>query len=223
MLLQVISNIGASFILGLLTPLTAVCVLPLYPGFLAYLANSIEKHKEKKNVALILGSIIVFGVISFMFLLGVIFSFVLEISLTEVIGVVSPVAFGLLAIISLFLILDIDVGRFIPKSKTPHLKNPYLSAYIFGFFFGAIVVPCNPLFIAALFARGISIADFSLNVLNFIAFGFGIGAPLFVLALISIAKSQAIISFMVQHKTKINRIAGVIMFVIALYYLIIVF
>jgi hypothetical protein len=30
--MQILIDLGSTFLLGLLTPLTAVCVLPLYPG-----------------------------------------------------------------------------------------------------------------------------------------------------------------------------------------------
>ena len=43
------ADFGSSFVLGLLTPLTAVCVLPLYPGFLSYLASHIGVEGEESK------------------------------------------------------------------------------------------------------------------------------------------------------------------------------
>ena len=40
---MILSNVFTSFFLGLLTPLTAVCVLPLYPAFITYLSNQVNK------------------------------------------------------------------------------------------------------------------------------------------------------------------------------------
>jgi len=223
MIIQLLSNLGTSFILGLLTPLTAVCVLPLYPGFLAYLANNIEGQKNQKKAMVFFGLLIVLGTVSFMAVLGILFSFLLEVSLTQVIGIISPIAFGILIIISLLLIFNFDVGKYIPQSRLPQFKNPFLSAFLFGVFFGAIVVPCNPLFIAALFARGLSATGFSVNLLNFLFFGLGMGAPLLLFPILSLTHSQKIISILVKHKLIINRVAGVFMLVVALYYLIFVF
>jgi len=211
-----------SFVLGLLTPLTAVCVLPLYPGFLAYLAGKIGEKSSRKQF-LKLGLVVVLGVMVFMFLLGLIFTTILEVSLTNVIGIVSPIAFGVLGIISIFLIFDYDLGKFFPQMHAPVLKNPLFSAFVFGFFFGAIVIPCNPLFIAALFTKSISNMGFISNMANFIAFGFGIGLPLLVFSAISYAKSSAVIGFLAQQKKKINLVAGIIMLVISIYYLVFVF
>ena len=210
------------FILGLLTPLTAVCVIPLYPGFLAYLANQL-KGKSERKLLILFGILITLGVIIFMLILGFIFTTILQVSLTNVIGIISPIAFGILGIISLVLIFDIDVGKYLPKFHSPGAKNPLLNAFLFGLFFGAIVVPCNPAFIAALFARTLATASFITNIFSFFFFGVGIGAPLLVFSAISAGASQAIINWLIKYKRPINLIAGIIMLGVSLYYLIFVF
>ncbi len=209
----------SAFILGLLTPLGAICVLPLYPGFLAYLAN---QGKKKISIAL-LGLIVTAGVILFMFLLGLIFTTILQKSLTTVIGIVSPIAFGILAVISLLLIFDIDFGRYFPQIAAPATKSPLLTAFLYGFFFGAIVVPCNPAFIAALFARTLAMMDFILNTLSFLFFGIGIAAPLLLFAIISSAASTTVINWLIKYRRPINILAGLFMLGVSLYYLIFVF
>ncbi len=221
--MELLAELGAAFILGLLTPLGAVCVLPLYPGFLAYLSNQLSGKEEGKLTIFLFGLVITAGVILFMLALGLIFTTILQVSLTSIIGIVSPIAFGILLIISLLLIFNVDVGRFLPKGHAPVTKNPWVSAFTFGFFFGAIVVPCNPLFIAVLFTRTISAMGFAENVLQFLFFGIGIGFPLLVLAAISSAASDTVINFLTKYKRVINFIAGIIMLGISLYYLIFVF
>lgn len=222
-MVSLLSNIITAFVLGLLTPLTAVCVLPLYPGFLAYLAKQVSsKGTERKNIPL-LGIVVSVGVIIFMLLLGLLFTRLLQISLTKVIGIISPIAFGVLSIISIFLIFNIDLGKFFPKMHTPLTKNPYANAFFFGFFFGAIVIPCNPLFIAALFAQTATNIAFIGNVLSFLFFGIGIASPLLLFSIISISASTKIISFLTEKKVIINRTAGIIMLLISLYYLLFVF
>ncbi|MBI2666976.1 cytochrome C biogenesis protein [Candidatus Woesearchaeota archaeon] len=211
-----------SFALGLLTPLTAVCVLPLYPGFLAYVAHQFSGKATKKQYAL-LGLVITLGVILFMFLLGILFTTLWQVSLTKIIGIVSPVAFGILAIISILLIFDFDLGRFLPRIQVKITKKPLVSALVYGFFFGAIVIPCNPGFVAAFFARAILLSDPFTSIFHFLFFGLGLGFPLLMFSLISANWSSIIIRFVTKHKTFINRTAGVIMLLISLYYLFFVF
>tara|TARA_Y100000310_G_scaffold342895_1_gene448112 strand:+ start:2169 stop:2849 length:681 start_codon:yes stop_codon:yes gene_type:complete len=222
---MLLTDFGSSFVLGLLTPLTAVCVLPLYPGFLAYLSNQLSgaDEAESKRLPFLIGIVITLGVLLFMLLLGIIFTTVLQVSLTKVINIVSSIAFGLLGVISLFLIFNVDFSRILPKMNAPIGKNPLKSAFFFGFFFGAIIIPCNPGFIAAFFARSLLIDSVVGNLLNFLMFGLGIAFPLLVFALISSAKSQVIISWLTKRKRAINLIAGIFMLIISLYYLIFVF
>ncbi len=208
--------------LGLLTPLTAVCVLPLYPGFLSYLASKVDVDKSK-HYPLILGSLVVSGVLAFMLILGLLFTTIFQVSLTSIISIISPIAFGILGIISVLLIFNVDMGRFFPQVHAPIKKNPYWSAFLFGFFFGAIVIPCNPGFIAAFFARSLLVASPVANLLNFLFFGLGIGTPLLVLSLLSSGKSQALISWLTARKKGLNLVAGVIMLGISVYYLFFVF
>ncbi len=217
-----IVDILASFVLGLLTPLTAVCVLPLYPGFLAYLANQFHGKATRKQYAL-LGLVITLGVILFMFLLGILFTTVWQISLTNIIGIVSPIAFGILTIISILLILDVDWGRFLLKTRVKTTKNPLFSALIYGFFFGAIVIPCNPGFIAAFFARALLFTNPLTSIFHFLLFGLGLGFPLLLFSVLSARWNSSIITFVTKHKTAINRIAGILMLLISLYYLLFVF
>jgi len=218
-----LADLAESFVLGVLTPLGAVCVLPLYPAFLAYLSNRLSgESTQRKNIAQI-GLSVTLGVLSFMFLIGLVFTTILQVSLTRVIGIVSPIAFGILVILSVLLLLNIDIGRLLPRPKVPTGKTPWASAFLYGFFFGAIVIPCNPLFIAVFFTRSVSVLEFGVNLLRFLAFGLGLAAPLLVLAMISTAASGTVIHFLTKHRSIINRSAGVIMLGIALYYLIDVF
>ena len=217
-----IADFISSFVLGLLTPLTALCVLPLFPGFLAYLSTQMG-HKDNKRLLALFGVIVTSGVITFMLLLGLIFTTLLQKSLTTVIGIVSPIAFAILLVISMFLIFNINVGKFLPQIHAPLTKNPLASAFVFGFFFGAIVIPCNPAFIATMFAKSLLIQNTIGNLINFLMFGLGMAAPLLLFSLVSLKASASIISFLTRYGRKINLIAGLLMFAIALYYLLFVF
>ncbi len=222
-----------AFLLGLATPLGAVCVLPIYPGFLVYLSSQISDKEPSRKTIFLFGVIITFGVILFMFLMGLLFTTIFEVSLTSVVQIISPIAFGILFIISLVIIVtsvisfvshtDFDIWRFLPKGRAPMAKNPWVSAFLYGFFFGAIVIPCNPGFIAILFARAVSTIDFAQNIFRFLSFGVGVGFPLLVLAGVSSAATDTIINFLTKHGKWVNMSAGLIMLGISLYYLVFVF
>jgi cytochrome c-type biogenesis protein len=217
---MLLEDFAASFVLGLLTPLTAACVLPLYPGFLSYLSGQLSDEQGSLS-PFRLGLLVSAGVISFMMLVGLIFTSILQVSLTNVIGIISPIAFGILALISVFLILGRDLP--IPQFSAPITGNPMLSAFTFGFFFGAIVIPCNPLFIAVFFAKSILNPDIILSIVNFLLFGLGISAPLIAFSFISGAATRTVIGFLGRHQRIINLVSGLVMLAVSLYYLIFVF
>ena len=219
---NIVLNFWLSFLAGILAPLGAVCVLPLYPGFVTYLSSQLSKKDDPKQI-IKLTWVITSGVIISMFLVGLIFSYILNISLTRVIGIVSPIAFAILGLISIALILNFDFSNIFPKYNTKVLKNPIWTSFIFGLFFGAIVLPCNPASLALLFAVSTSTLDFITNLFNFIFFGIGMSLPLLIFAYISSNKTQKIIGFFSKNKKKINLITGLIMLLVSLYYLIFVF
>jgi cytochrome c-type biogenesis protein len=211
-----------SFLLGLATPLTALCVIPLYPSFISYLSQQLDEDATQKTYALF-GTLVVAGVITFMLSLGLIFSTIIQASLTSVIEIISPIAFSLLALMSIAMILDLNFQKYLPTKSSPEFENPLLNAFSFGFFFGAIIIPCNPAFIATFFARAFLFETPLTSLTNFTLFGLGIGFPLMAFTLLSSTKSQEIISLLTQHEKRINRASGLIMLTISLYYLTTVF
>ncbi len=217
-----LGEIAGSFSIGLLTPLTALCVLPLYPAFLSYLSGQLNQDTDRKTYAL-MGLTVVSGVMSFMLLLGLVFSTLLQSSLTSVIQMLSPFAFVVLAFASIGMILDLDFSRYLPTGKAPRFDNPLANAFGFGFFFGAIIVPCNPAFIAAFFARAFLFSSPFSSILNFAAFGSGIGMPLMLFSVLSSSHSKKVIGFLKDNETVIRRGSGVLMLGVSLYYLFFVF
>lgn len=214
------AQLAGTFALGLATPLTAVCVIPLYPGFLAYLSGQADDARLSVGA---LGALVAAGVVSFMLGLGLLFTTVLQTSLTDVIGVVSPVAFAVLGIASLFLLADVDIGHYLPTVEPPQSTHPVASAFGYGAFFGAIVVPCNPGFVAIFLARSFLFTDPVGSLANFLAFGGGIAAPLVALAVVSTRWQSAVLGGLTRHQSLVNRVTGATMLVVSVYYLVVVF
>lgn len=218
------ASLAESFLEGVATPLTAVCVLPLYPGFLAYLTAQSEREDGREVPAAALGVAVVAGVIAFVGLVGLVFSYVLRESLTGVVESVSPVAFAVLAVVGVVLIADVDVFSRVPTVDPPSSSHPVLTAFGYGFFFGTIVIPCNPGFIALFFARVPILYDtVAESMLGFLAFGLGIGTPLLALALVSEGFGQKVTRQLARRSTVINRVTGAVMLGVSVYYLVYVF
>ncbi len=210
-----------AFLAGVYTPLGAVCVLPLYPGYLAFLAK--QASSERTISPVILGFVVTGGVICAMLLFGLIFVYLLKISTSSVLAILGPVIYILLAIMSIGMIAGLDPGRIFPTIRAPTVHSPVLSAWFFGGFFGLVALPCNPASIIMVFALSTTTIGFISNLFNFIIFGCGMALPLLVLSLLSSKQNRHVISFLTGNHRIIQIIAGVIMLIIALYYLIFVF
>ncbi len=209
-----------SFLAGLYTPLGAMCVLPLYPGYLAFLAG---RAKAGGSSTLSLGLAVTIGVCLSMFSFGLVFVAILKMSTGDVLEILGPAIYGLLAIMSIAMIAGFDISRFFPMVSTPVGKTPYITAALFGAFFGLVALPCNPGSIILLFAISTTTVDFISNFINFALFGIGMASPLLLLSALSMEKSRTCIRFFTTHHLLINRIAGVLMLMVALYYLVFVF
>lgn len=227
-----------AFVVGVLTPLTAACALPLYPGFLSYLARSDRAGTSTgdgsdagtasdggaSRSSFALGLAVVAGVVAFMGAVGLVFAYFLQESLTTVVEVVSPAAFAVLLVLGVALALDHDAVDRLPGLDPPETGNAYGSAFVYGLFFGGIVLPCNPGFIALFFARTPILFDSPIaGFAGFLVFGLGMGAPLLAFAAVSEARGRAVTRALARNAGLVNRVTGVVMVAVAAYYLLVVF
>jgi len=212
-----ISQLGTSFVLGLLTALTSACVISIYPSFLSFLANN--NDSSKKPHYWLYGLLVMLGVMTTMSVVGLVFTTILSISLTSVISILNPIAFIIMGIIGILLIINFDFAKVFKTYNVPRVKSKKLSSYLFGLLFGIIVLPCNPGFLIAMFAKSFLVASPILNITSFIMFSIGMGLPLLILSLLSTTFASKTSLFFAKHSAKINRVAGAIILVIALYYL----
>ncbi|MBR9690257.1 cytochrome C biogenesis protein [Candidatus Woesearchaeota archaeon] len=215
-----IGELALSFGLGIAANLNP-CVLPLYPGYISYMASK-PGIKNKLLFTRLSGLLVLAGVLIFMLLVAGIIAAIGG-SINNFVENVSPWAFGVLIILGFILLFNVDIGKYFQTPKTPLGKNPYLSTLIFGFFYGPIVIPCNAPLVFAVFAFGTSVGGFLNLFIIFLAFGLGLGVPLLALSLISAAKGQLLIQKTVKYHTPINRVAGALLILLGLYELIFVF
>ena len=211
-----------SFLAGLFAPLGAVCVLPLYPGFLAWLANQAGEG-DGRTLLFRFALIVTAGLIVSFLTIGLLFTWLLRTSVSAAIGTISLVAFILLAGVSICLIADIDLSGIIRAPGILHQTGAYQNALLFGLFFGLIILPCNPAPIILLFALSANAADFFENIVILVAFCVGIAIPVLMLSLIPVATNYRLVRALAANRKKINLVCGVFMLALALYYLFWVF
>jgi cytochrome c-type biogenesis protein len=202
-----------SIFLGLLST-TSPCVLPLYPGFLAYLSGQTELEQDRGKY--FLGLFVLAGVLTMMLALGGLIA-LLAVPTGKVLAFIIPLADGLILLLGILLLLDRNPFKTLPQIQVPVLRHPFLNAYTYGLLYGPIALPCSGPLVVSIFALSLTAGEALSKLWVFLWFGLGFGLPLFVLSLLSGALQRQLTSFFARHSRVVNVIGGVLLVGVAIY------
>src|SRR5512138_2468402 len=113
-------TILTSISLGLLAT-TSPCVLPLYPGFLAYIGG--QDELQNKTSRYFLGFFVLVGVLTMMLALGGVIA-LLSISIGRALSVVIPLADLTIISLGILLLFNINPFKRLPQVRVPVLSHP---------------------------------------------------------------------------------------------------
>jgi len=212
-----LETIFTSISLGLLSS-ASPCILPLYPGFLAYLAGRQEGIKSRVG-RYSLGFFVLAGVLTMMLLLGLLIS-LLSVSIGTVLTIVIPIAYLLIIILGVALLFDYNPFKALPQIQVPLLNNPYVNAFVYGLLYGPIALPCSGPLVVGIFTYSLTTAEVLSKLSIFFWYGIGFGLPLLLLSFLSGATQQWVVRFFARHSRVINIIGGVLLIGVGLYGLI---
>ena len=199
--------------LGLLASFSP-CVLPLYPGYLAYLSGVNDEAQGKSRY--FLGFFVLAGVLVMMLLLGLIIA-LLSISVGRALSIIIPLANLILIGLGILLLLDKNPFKAIPQIKIPVFQKPFFNAFLYGLLYGPIALPCSGPLVVGIFALSLTAGDAIRQLSVFFWFGIGFGLPLLLLSLVSGALQKTITRWLATHARLINIIGGLLLIGIALY------
>jgi len=207
-------SILTSLSIGLLAT-TSPCVLPLYPGYLAYLSGGQEGLKNKAGRYL-LGFFVLAGVLVTMLLLGAVIA-LLSVSVGRALSVVIPIADIIIIILGILLLLDINPFKQLPQIQVPVLQNSYVNAFVYGMLYGPIALPCAGPLVVGIFALSFTTTEMFAQLGIFFWFGIGFGLPLLVLSFLSGAAASLITRQFARRARLINVVSGVLLVGIGVY------
>ena len=203
--------------LGLLST-TSPCVLPLYPGFLAYLSGGQSKIRNSK-ARYLLGFFALAGVFTMMLLLGSGIA-LLSISIGRALAVVIPLADIIIFTLGLLLLFNFNLFKSIPQIRIPLISHPYSNAYLYGFLYGPIALPCSGPLVVSIFAYSLTAGEVLGKLAIFFWFGIGFGLPLLLLSILSGANQRWLTRLFTQHTRLINLIGGILLIGVGIFDLI---
>ena len=200
-----------SVLLGLLTT-TSPCILPLYPGFLAYLSGQNEIGQKKY----FLGLFVLAGVLTMMLVLGGVIAW-LAVPVGRVLVYLLPLADALIFILGVLLLLDFNLFKTLPQIQVPALRGPYRMAFVYGLLYGPIALPCSGPMVVSVFVLSFTVGEAFNQLWAFLWFGFGLGIPLLVISLLSAAWQRNLTAFVARHNRAINIFGGLLLISVAIY------
>jgi len=205
-------NMLTSLALGLLAT-TSPCILPLYPGFLAYLSGNQAAGSQKRYW---LGVFVLLGVLTMMLALGWLIA-LLSIPIGRALLVTIPLADLLIIGLGVLLLLNVNPFKRLPQIQVPGLSHPFANAFVYGMLYGPIALPCSGPLVVGIFAFSLTAGEALDKLLVFFWFGLGFGLPLLVLSLLSGTLQRQLTRLLAMHAQAINRVGGILLIAVGCY------
>lgn len=202
-----------AFILGNAAILTNVCILPLYPGLLAYMAANANNERSQSAMKW-MGLLVLMGVLTMMVLVGGLL-FVLQQSFGAILPVVLPTIYGLVIFLGLLMLSGRNPFNRLQTVQTPVLRNPYIGAYVYGLLLGPMTLPCaGPIILSAFLLGTNSAADLADGLIYFFFFGLGFGWPLVLLPFLAGSFQRQLIGWTTKNYKVLTRASGMLLIAI---------
>lgn len=205
--------VGA-FLLGNTAILGNVCMLPLYPGLLAYLAGTRVSARGHRS-GVLLGAAVLAGVLTAMLLLGFVM-FALGQSFSRILPWLLPLSYGIVLTLGIALLLGRNPFTRLSTAHAPALANPYASAFTYGGLLAPMTLPCTGPVLVSVFVLGVGSASaLGESLLYFLAFGLGFGWPLLVLPIVAAPLQRRLTRTLAGNSQLLTSLAGILLVAIA--------
>ena len=184
-----------------------------------YNFKRLKEGLENKAGRYLLGFFVLAGVLFMMLVLGGLIA-LLSISVGRALSVIIPIADGIIILLGILLLLNVNPFKSLPQIQVPVLSHPFVNAFIYGLLYGPIALPCSGPLVVSIFALSLTAAE-ALSKLNiFFWFGMGFGIPLLLLSFLSGASQRWITRQFAQRARLINLVSGLLLVAVGIYDLI---
>lgn len=204
-------TVAIAFFAGLVS-FAAPCVLPLVPGYLAYLAGTTLSEAEKRRKEIFLNSLFfVLGFSSIFAALGVLLSTVLDLVAYDAQVWLARIGGGLVILFGFYLIGLLKLPFLEREHKLaikPGFRSKYLSSFVFGAAFAAGWTPCVSAVLGGILGLAAAAPGSALRLL--FAYALGVGVPFLVVGLFA-AQAAGFISRAAKFLKYANVVFGLLL------------
>ncbi len=205
-----------AFLLGNTAILTNVCILPLYPGLIAFLAGN-ANNERSQAAAPYLGGLVLAGVLTLMVAVGWLL-YVLQASFSGILPWVLPVIYIVVAALGILMLTGRNPFNRLATTQVPVMQNPYMGAYVYGLLLGPMTLPCaGPIVLSAFLLGSGSATQLASSLAYFLAFGLGFGWPLVVLPLLARPFQQSFTGWMTRNYRTLTTVSGALLLAIGIF------
>lgn len=210
------SELVRQFTLGNAAILTNACLLPLYPGLMAFLAGNANATRSRWVTGW-LGVLVLGGILTMMLLIGFVL-YALNAAFGDLLMVLLPALYLLIIVFGVLMLVGRNPFARLATAQAPLLKNPYLTAYVYGLFFGPMTLPCTGPVITTAFVLGASDGgNLVVEIVYILAFGLGFGWPLVLLPFFALPLQRRITAWLAQNHLVLTRASGILLVAIGLF------
>lgn len=202
-----------AFVLGNSAILTNVCILPLYPGLIAYLAGTADNERSRHAMKW-LGLLVLLGVLTLMTIIGGVL-YLLQQSFGAVLPILLPIIYAIIIMLGLLMVFGRNPFKSLTTMQNPTMQNPYVGAYVYGLLLGPMTLPCaGPIVVSAFLLGAGSVGDLANSLLYFFVFGLGFGWPLVLLPFAAMPLQRRFTSWMTSNTGILTRFSGALLILI---------
>ncbi len=193
-----------AFLLGNAAILTNVCMLPLYPGLIAFMAGTGASDRAARWI----GVMVLAGVLSLMLVIGWLL-YALEASFGSILPWLLPVIYLIVGGMGVLMLTGRNPFQRFSMSQAPVLRNRYLSAYAYGLLLAPMTLPCvGPVVVSAFLLGAGGTRELADSIAYFLAFGLGFGWPLVMLPLLAQPFQRQFTSWTTSHHRLLSSVSG---------------
>ena len=211
-------QLAEAFVLGNASILTNVCVLPLYPSMVAYLAAGSSDARADGSgrpasgtTRALLGVLVLAGVLVMMLAVGLAL-FLLRRSFGTILPWLLPLVYGSVILLGIALLLGRNPFARLAAVNAPVFRSPLLTAFAYGLLLGPMTLPCaGPLIVSAFVLGAGSIGTLADSLLYTLVFGLGFGWPLAALPLLAVPAQRHLTRWLAGRYGLLTRAAGLVL------------
>jgi cytochrome c-type biogenesis protein len=209
-------DLATYFGLGNAAILTNACMLPLYPGMIAFLAGNANDERHRRATGW-LGLLVLAGVLTMMVIIGVIL-YLVQLALGDALMILLPLIYAVVIVLGILMLMGRNPFARLATAQLPLMKNPYVAAYVYGLLFGPMTLPCTgPIITGALLVGAGSAPMLGASLANFVAFGIGFGWPLALLPLIALPVQRRLVRWLGTHHRVLERVSGLLLIAVGVF------